>query len=190
MTNLGENYLSFKICRYNSVAIIFLIEIVNQMKDQVPVVLLNQWLGIVPEKSCFSKSKWCAANSDEYSIYSSEKMSQALSIKGTSIKPINALKRGSLLISTNEGKNLLSSEIRKKNRRMTILNNKTNLVDVTDMCNPIIDEVEDTSNSDNSSDTTINCEYEINLKLVAHRVCNQTHLNSNYAIQIFLINLV
>lgn len=123
------------------------------MKDQVPVVLLNQWLGIVPEKSCFSKSKWCAANSDEYSIYSSEKMSQALSIKGTSIKPINALKRGSLLISTNEGKNLLSSEIRKKNRRMTILNNKTNLVDVTDMCNPIIDEVEDTSSSDNSSDT-------------------------------------
>ena len=167
------------------------------MKDQVPVVLLNQWLGIVPEKSCFSKREWCDVNSDDYSIYSSDKMSQALSIKGTSIKPVNILKRrsllitnnegkpvnllkrGSLLITNSEGKNLLSSEIRKKNRRMTILNNKTNLVDVTDMCNPIIDEVEDTSSSDTSSDT-INYEYKINFKiinLITHQVLNQTSQN-------------
>lgn len=51
------------------------VEIVKQMKDQVPVVLLNQWLGINPEKSHFARKENCLA-SDEYSVYSDETMSK------------------------------------------------------------------------------------------------------------------
>lgn len=51
------------------------VEIVKQMKDQVPVVLLNQWLGINPEKSHFARKENCLP-SDEYSVYSDEIMSK------------------------------------------------------------------------------------------------------------------
>ena len=39
------------------------IEIVQSMKDQVPIVLLNKWLQIEPEKSHFAKPECCAPSS-------------------------------------------------------------------------------------------------------------------------------
>lgn len=76
------------------------IEIVNQMKDQVPVVLLNQWLEIQPEKSGFAKMNNCKLNADEYSVYSDETMSQALSLKSNNVLQ-DIAKRKSMLMANN-----------------------------------------------------------------------------------------
>lgn len=95
------------------------------MKDQVPVVLLNQWLGITQEKSCFANKDWCQANADEYSVYSSETMSQVLSITGRSVSKAKNIskaqgKRNSqLLVKEEEQKDLIKLGATK--RRMTIL---------------------------------------------------------------------
>lgn len=56
------------------------------MKDQVPVVLLNKWLDVEPEKSHFAKNELWAA--DEYSVYSDDTVSQALSFKSKNLKDL------------------------------------------------------------------------------------------------------
>ena len=76
------------------------IEIIKQMKDQVPVVLLNQWLEIQPEKSGFAKNDNCLLNADEYSVYSDETLSQALSFKAPKVLQDMA-KRKSMMMANN-----------------------------------------------------------------------------------------
>jgi hypothetical protein len=58
------------------------------MKDQVPVVLLNHWLEVEPEKSGFAKPKNCIMNSEEMSVYSDETMTNLdiINIKGLLLK--------------------------------------------------------------------------------------------------------
>ena len=55
------------------------------MKDQVPVVLLNQWLEVHPEKSGFAKKDNCLLSADEYSVYSDETNSQGKSFKSINL---------------------------------------------------------------------------------------------------------
>lgn len=121
------------------------------MKDQVPVVLLNQWLNISPEKSHFAKKEWWNANSDEISVYSSESMSQALSIKGNSFKAVKNLnKRNSLLVTQANMNAALEKLGFNKTRRMTILNNDIKMEEIIKNCHPVIKEVDDLSSSSTS----------------------------------------
>ena len=127
------------------------LELVNRMKDQVPVVLLNQWLGINPEKSHFARGEWCLANSDEYSVYSSESMSQALSIKGKAFNKSavkQTWKRNSLLVTENNMSAALEKLGVNLSRRMTIFNKDMNLEDIIKNWHPAIKEVDDLSSSD------------------------------------------
>lgn len=66
------------------------------MKDQVPVVLLNQWLDIQPEKSGFAKIENWKLNADEYSVFSDETKSNYLSINNINLNDL--LKRKSTLL--------------------------------------------------------------------------------------------
>ena len=122
------------------------------MKDQVPVVLLNQWLEISPEKSAFAKKEWCLAGSDEYSVYSSDTMSQALSIKGRSIKNgrINLSKRNSVLITETIQKSNFEKLGGTRHRRMTILNKGNNFGAINKIPQAVIKEVDDLSSSHSS----------------------------------------
>ena len=122
------------------------------MKDQVPVVLLNQWLEISPEKSAFAKKEWCVAGSDEYSVYSSDTMSQALSIKGRSIKngKINLAKRNSVLITETIQKSNFEKLGGTRHRRMTILNKGNNFGVINKIPQAVIKEVDDLSSSHSS----------------------------------------
>ena len=93
------------------------------MKDQVPVVLLNQWLGVEQEKSRFNKKENWLNNSDEYSVYSDSNNSRALSINGTSVKKdINSIKRNSLLQTNGRRISILGrlSDLN-KDRRMSLV---------------------------------------------------------------------
>lgn len=120
------------------------------MKDQVPVVLLNQWLNISPEKSHFARKEIYRQNSDEMSVYSSESMSQALSIKGNSFKATkNMNKRNSLLVTQANMNSALDKLGLNKTRRMTILNN-INMEDIVKNGHDVIKEVDDLSSSSTS----------------------------------------
>jgi hypothetical protein len=93
------------------------------MKDQVPVVLLNQWLGVEQEKSRFNKKENWLNNSDEYSVYSDSNISRALSINGTSVKrDTNSVKRKSLLQTSGRRISILGrlSDLN-KDRRMSLV---------------------------------------------------------------------
>lgn len=120
------------------------------MKDQVPVVLLNQWLDVEPEKSRFANKDCCLA--DEYSVYSDETMSQALSIKGNSIKKIPKVSKRNSYLQTEENQLSVFDKLRgSPNRRMTI-KNRDLLLDrnIASNWDHVIKEVDDLSNSDTS----------------------------------------
>ena len=124
------------------------------MKDQVPVVLLNQWLGINPEKSAFAKKEWCKAGSEEYSAYSSESMSQKLSIQGKSIKRVqNISKRKSVLVTQASTNSHLVNFATNRQRRMTILNKAFNFAPIDQLSHAVIKEVDDLSSSSDSKST-------------------------------------
>lgn len=78
------------------------------MKDQVPIVLLNQWLEIEPEKSHFANRNNWVVNSDEYSVYSDETTSQMISLKSVNLKEI--AKRKSMLPTLDQSKEVIHSK--------------------------------------------------------------------------------
>lgn len=128
------------------------IAIVNQMKDQVPVVLLNKWLEIEPERSRFTKKENCLANAEEYSVYSDETLSQALSIKGSSLRCIPKFnKRNSFLSKEAMEYNVLDNINMSQNRRSTIKNKDLNLEKhLSAAWENTIKEVDDKSDSESS----------------------------------------
>ncbi|CAI2365980.1 unnamed protein product [Moneuplotes crassus] len=77
-------------------------EIINQMKEEVPVVLLNQWLDIEPEKSGFAKIDNCKLNAEEYSVYSDETMSQGISFKSSAVLKDIAKRKSMMMNNSNQ----------------------------------------------------------------------------------------
>lgn len=92
------------------------------MKDQVPVVLLNQWLDVEQEKSGFAKRENWVLDADEYSVYSGSTISKALSVHGSSFaKSSKFAKRNSVFQAVEKKKsNFEYSPKHNSNRRMTI----------------------------------------------------------------------
>lgn len=132
-------------------------QLVNKMKDQVPVVLLNQWLDIKPEKTGFAKRENCLANADEYSVYSDETMSQALSIKGASMKGMPKLHQRKSILVPNGSPLKSNFEKAKSNssRRMTMMNN--DIIGGINRMSEVIKEVDDMSDtSDDMERSSVN----------------------------------
>ena len=78
------------------------------MKDQVPIVLLNQWLEIEPEKSHFANRNNWVGNVDEYSVYSDETTSQMSNFKSVNLKEI--AKRKSMMPTLEQSKEVIHSK--------------------------------------------------------------------------------
>jgi len=156
------------------------------MKGQVPTVLLNQWLDVKQEESGFAKKGMvsthlftnglllndylgnCAANIDEYSVYSDDTVSQAaLSIKGSSFKPFSTssnikndnlkpvqeiIKRRSLQVGAQEEATLFNN-LKDINDKVSKAKNSNNLKRATThiYSDAVIQEVSDFSDSDTNS---------------------------------------
>jgi len=93
------------------------------MKDQVPVVLLNQWLEVEQEKSGFARRENWVANSDEYSVYSDSTISQALSVHGNSLRKLPKYSKRNSVLPGKETQKSVFEKLKNssKNRRMTIM---------------------------------------------------------------------
>ena len=132
------------------------IEIVQKMKNEVPKALLNQWLDIKPEKSAFTNPQNCMLDSEEYSTYSDDTISNTLGVSNKQLTEKSAFnRRQSVLQSESPTKRvIIKDENKVKNeRRNTLLVRKDTLQkDMGDVANHPIIEMEDFSSD--SSETS------------------------------------
>ena len=146
------------------------------MKDEVPKVLLNQWLDIKPEKSAFTKAEWCRADSEEYSVYSDETQSNmlGLSSKSLSKKASSFAKRSSAIqgnapsfakrnsvLQTKAPETKVVKEVIEitNNRRHTMISRKDTITrNLNAISRPIVEvgDFSEASSSESSSDAGVN----------------------------------